>query len=116
MSQVITEFGGNDCREMLVLGNSVDFLFREIGEGQAVLDRNHGDPRLGAALQPARTKAHHPCVLAVEELTNCGPHAAPCRGGMSCYRQRLVSETVQNYRVISRPLSADFCCESRCER
>jgi hypothetical protein len=43
MSQVIAEFCGNDFREVLVLGNSVDFLFREIGEGQTVLDRNHGD-------------------------------------------------------------------------
>ncbi len=65
MSQVTAEFGGNDFREMLVLGNSVDFLFREIGEGQTVLDRNHGDPRHRAALQPAGRKAHHPRVLAV---------------------------------------------------
>ena len=65
MSQVVAEFGGNDFREMLVLCNSVDFLFRKIGEGETVLDRNHGDPRHRAALQPAGRKAHHPRVLAV---------------------------------------------------
>src|SRR5258707_10939207 len=48
-SQVIAEFGGNDCGEMLVLGNSVDFLFREIGKGPAVPERNTGGPRLTEA-------------------------------------------------------------------
>jgi len=64
MCQVIAEFGGNDFREMLMLGDSIDFLFRKTGEGQTILDRNHGDPRHKAALQPAGRKARHPRTLA----------------------------------------------------
>ena len=49
MRQIVAELGSDDLGEMLVLGDSIDFLFREIGEGETVLYRNHGDPRFSNA-------------------------------------------------------------------